>query len=98
MSTGQPQESLEEMSNRFREMEKEAQKLKELHQVVENSLENSISEEQKQETDLRSVHIGNVDYSSTPEELQAHFQSCGTINRVTIIYDKFTGHPKGKST
>lgn len=36
-----------------------------------------------------------VDYSGTPEEIQAHFQACGTINRVTIICDKFTGHPKG---
>lgn len=35
-----------------------------------------------------------VDYASTPEEIQAHFASCGTINRVTILCDKFTG-PKG---
>jgi polyadenylate-binding protein 2 len=39
--------------------------------------------------------VGNVDYSTSPEELQAHFQSCGSINRVTILLDKFTGHPKG---
>ncbi|WVN86660.1 uncharacterized protein L203_101829 [Cryptococcus depauperatus CBS 7841] len=45
--------------------------------------------------DLRSVYIGNVDYGATPEEIQAHFQACGTINRVTILCDKFTGHPKG---
>lgn len=36
-----------------------------------------------------------VDYGATPEEIQAHFQACGTINRVTILCDKFTGHPKG---
>ena len=36
-----------------------------------------------------------VDYSATPEDIQAHFQACGTINRVTILCDKFTGHPKG---
>ncbi|WWC89775.1 uncharacterized protein L201_004701 [Kwoniella dendrophila CBS 6074] len=45
--------------------------------------------------DSRSVYIGNVDYGATPEEIQAHFQACGTINRVTILCDKFTGHPKG---
>ncbi|EIW70038.1 polyadenylate-binding protein 2 [Tremella mesenterica] len=45
--------------------------------------------------DARSVYIGNVDYGATPEEIQAHFQACGTINRVTILCDKFTGHPKG---
>ena len=36
-----------------------------------------------------------MDYSATPEEVQNHFQSCGTINRVTILCDKWTGHPKG---
>lgn len=36
-----------------------------------------------------------VDYGATPEELQTHFQACGTINRVTINCDKFSGHPKG---
>ena len=35
-----------------------------------------------------------VDYSCTPEEVQEHFQSCGTVNRVTILIDKF-GQPKG---
>ena len=35
-----------------------------------------------------------VDYSCTPEEVQQHFQSCGTVNRVTIRSDKF-GQPKG---
>ncbi|KAJ3143231.1 cytoplasmic RNA-binding protein, partial [Irineochytrium annulatum] len=51
--------------------------------------------QEKQETDARSVHVGNVDYSSTPEEIQSHFQACGVINRVTILCDKWTGFPKG---
>ncbi|KAL4196537.1 hypothetical protein AMTRI_Chr04g183740 [Amborella trichopoda] len=38
--------------------------------------------------------MGAVDYSCTPEEVQQHFQSCGTVNRVTILTDKF-GQPKG---
>ena len=41
------------------------------------------------------VFCTQVDYSATPEELQGHFQACGTINRITILCDKFTGHPKG---
>ncbi|KAG9006171.1 cytoplasmic RNA-binding protein [Tulasnella sp. JGI-2019a] len=45
--------------------------------------------------DARSVFVGNVDYSSSPEEIQQHFTSCGSINRVTILCDKFTGNPKG---
>lgn len=35
-----------------------------------------------------------VDYACTPEEVQQHFQACGTVNRVTILTDKY-GHPKG---
>jgi polyadenylate-binding protein 2 len=35
-----------------------------------------------------------VDYACLPEEVQQHFEDCGTINRVTILTDNF-GHPKG---
>ena len=35
-----------------------------------------------------------VDYSATPEELQELFASCGTVNRITILCDKFR-NPKG---
>jgi len=45
--------------------------------------------------DARSIYVGNVDYGATPEELHSHFGSCGTINRVTILCDRFTAHPKG---
>ena len=47
------------------------------------------------EADEKSVYVGQVDYEATPEELQAHFQDCGLINRITILCDKHTGHPKG---
>mmetsp|Transcript_19669 Transcript_19669/g.33837 ORF Transcript_19669/g.33837 Transcript_19669/m.33837 type:complete len:149 (+) Transcript_19669:385-831(+) len=42
-----------------------------------------------------SIYVGQVDYSSTPEELLAHFESCGTVERVTIVCDKYSGRPKG---
>ena len=45
--------------------------------------------------DTRSIHVGNVDYSSTAKELGQHFQGCGAVVRVTIMCDKFTGNPKG---
>jgi len=48
----------------------------------------------REEVDGRSIFVGNVDYAVTPEELQLHFQSCGTVNRVTILTDK-AGAPKG---
>ncbi len=47
----------------------------------------------KEEADSRSVFVGGVDWGTTPEELQLHFQACGTVNRVTILTDKF-GNPK----
>eukprot|EP00538_Stauroneis_constricta_P007251 CAMPEP_0119545846 /NCGR_PEP_ID=MMETSP1352-20130426/482_1 /TAXON_ID=265584 /ORGANISM="Stauroneis constricta, Strain CCMP1120" /LENGTH=207 /DNA_ID=CAMNT_0007590455 /DNA_START=58 /DNA_END=681 /DNA_ORIENTATION=+ len=45
--------------------------------------------------DKNSVYIGQVDYATTPEELLAHFEACGTVERVTIVCDKYTGRPKG---
>ncbi|GJN88758.1 hypothetical protein Rhopal_001726-T1 [Rhodotorula paludigena] len=54
----------------------------------------NMSDEDREAVDSRSIYVGNVDYGSTPEEIQQHFSSCGTINRVTILFDKFTG-PKG---
>lgn len=68
------QESLEQLNKRFQEMEEEAKKLKELQSVVEQQLNEGGD---KVESDSRSCYLGNVDYSSTPEEVQAHFQSCG---------------------
>uniref|UniRef100_A0A8C9MA08 PABPN1 like, cytoplasmic n=1 Tax=Panthera tigris altaica TaxID=74533 RepID=A0A8C9MA08_PANTA len=47
------------------------------------------------ESDHRSVYVGNVDYGGTAEELEAYFNSCGEVHRVTILCDKFSGHPKG---
>lgn len=95
------------MKRRVKEMEEEAAKLREMQAQVEremgmnssNSAMNSGNGEmtaaQSEAQDARSIYIGNVDYGATPEELHAHFQSCGTINRITILCDKFTGHPKG---
>uniref|UniRef100_A0A8C5Z7W5 PABPN1 like, cytoplasmic n=1 Tax=Marmota marmota marmota TaxID=9994 RepID=A0A8C5Z7W5_MARMA len=36
-----------------------------------------------------------VDYGGTARELEAHFHHCGQVYRVTILCDKFSGHPKG---
>ncbi|KAK9471666.1 uncharacterized protein V1510DRAFT_380288 [Dipodascopsis tothii] len=87
------QDDLEAMKARVAEMEAEAAKLREMQETLER--EGQDLKEDKEDIDTRSIFVGNVDYGSTPEEIQAHFQSCGTINRVTILLDKFTGHPKG---
>eukprot|EP00929_Paragymnodinium_shiwhaense_P101057 TRINITY_DN63817_c0_g1_i1.p1 TRINITY_DN63817_c0_g1~~TRINITY_DN63817_c0_g1_i1.p1 ORF type:complete len:406 (+),score=135.04 TRINITY_DN63817_c0_g1_i1:124-1341(+) len=33
----------------------------------------------------RSVYIGGLDFSTSPEELQKHFQACGTVARTTVM-------------
>ncbi|KAI8821475.1 uncharacterized protein EV422DRAFT_528250 [Fimicolochytrium jonesii] len=83
------------MQARIQEMEAEARKLQEMQAQVDKDMGSANGEESKEDVDSRSIYIGNVDYSATPEDIQAHFQSCGTINRVTILCDKWTGHPKG---
>ncbi|CAM9794466.1 unnamed protein product, partial [Laminaria digitata] len=45
--------------------------------------------------DGHNSYVGQVDYDASPDELQSHFEGCGTINRVTILCDKFSGRPKG---
>lgn len=81
------------MKKRVAEMESEAAKLREMQATLEEQQENL--REDRETIDARSVFVGNVDYGASPEEIQAHFQSCGSINRVTILLDKYTGHPKG---
>ncbi|XP_020695771.1 polyadenylate-binding protein 2 isoform X1 [Dendrobium catenatum] len=92
---------LEEMKKRLKEMEEEAAALREMHAKVEKEMgaaqdptNVAVSQSNREEVDCRSVFVGNVDYACTPEEVQQHFQSCGTVNRVTILTDKF-GQPKG---
>lgn len=41
------------------------------------------------------AHAWQVDYGGTAQELEAYFNHCGEIHRVTILCDKFSGHPKG---
>lgn len=99
---------IEDMKRRVKEMEEEAAKLNEMQSQVESQMGKGAaslmqggdaaadaSAAVQAALDEQSIYIGQVDYGSTPEELQALFQSCGTINRVTILCDKFTGQPKG---
>ncbi|KAI4351189.1 hypothetical protein L6164_005569 [Bauhinia variegata] len=96
-----PNKDLEDMKKRLKEIEDEASALREMQAKVEkemglvqDSTGSSASQAEKEEVDSRSIYVGNVDYACTPEEVQQHFQSCGTVNRVTILTDKF-GQPKG---
>jgi len=96
---------LEAIKLRVREMEEEAEKLKQLQSEVDRQMNigsppsgagsTNMSVEEKMEVDARSIYVGNVDYGATAEELEQHFHGCGSINRVTILCNKYDGHPKG---
>ncbi|KAF4520491.1 hypothetical protein B566_EDAN004742 [Ephemera danica] len=95
---------LEAIKARVREMEEEAEKLKQLQSEVDKQMKLhspsagaslNMSVEEKMEVDARSIYVGNVDYGATAEELEQHFHGCGSVNRVTILCNKYDGHPKG---
>ena len=100
---------LEAIKARVQEMEEEAEKLKQMQSEMDKQLSTGVATspsgtgsttslmtyEEKVEVDARSVYVGNVDYGATAEELEQHFHGCGSINRVTILCNKFNGSPKG---
>lgn len=47
------------------------------------------------EADSRSIFVGNITPEITPEIIDEHFKDCGVIERITLLYDKNTGAPKG---
>merc|ERR1711935_415439 len=103
LETGDDPE-LEAIKARVRQMEEEAAKLKQMQSEVDKQMTSpagsaagvlNMSYEEKVEVDARSVYCGNVDYGATAEELEQHFHGCGSINRVTILCNKFDGQPKG---
>ncbi|XP_076042511.1 poly(A) binding protein nuclear 1 isoform X2 [Oratosquilla oratoria] len=97
---------LEAIKARVKEMEEEAEKIRQIQSEVDKQMMGSppaagatsplnMSIEEKMEVDARSIYVGNVDYGATAEELEQHFHGCGAVNRVTILCNKFDGHPKG---
>uniref|UniRef100_T1JAF6 RRM domain-containing protein n=1 Tax=Strigamia maritima TaxID=126957 RepID=T1JAF6_STRMM len=46
-------------------------------------------------SDSRTIYVGNMDPSTTTDELERHFETCGQINRVSLLFNKLTGKPKG---
>jgi len=91
---GNDDEEISAIKRRVAEIEAEAEKLREMQANLDQQ-SSALKSEDKEDIDSRSIYVGNVDYGASPEEIQAHFQSCGSINRVTILLDKYTGQPKG---
>eukprot|EP00593_Proboscia_inermis_P010753 CAMPEP_0171322262 /NCGR_PEP_ID=MMETSP0816-20121228/114849_1 /TAXON_ID=420281 /ORGANISM="Proboscia inermis, Strain CCAP1064/1" /LENGTH=242 /DNA_ID=CAMNT_0011820697 /DNA_START=774 /DNA_END=1503 /DNA_ORIENTATION=+ len=59
------------------------------------SLNGAVDGATAEKKDSQSIYVGQVEYSATPEELLAHFEACGVVERVTIVCDKMSGRPKG---
>lgn len=96
---------LEDMKRRVQEMEEEQEKLTKLQQQVEKQINSAVDSIDENSVYVKSVlynsviclgrYVGQVDYEATIDDLRGHFAPCGTIKRVTILCDKFTGHAKG---
>ena len=86
-------QEIAEMRRKVQEMREEAERIEKMQRQAEEAAGSSSLSSSS--ADARSIYIGSVDYGATAEELQAHFQGCGTVERVTIMTDRFTGHPKG---
>lgn len=41
------------------------------------------------------LYVGGIPYSSTNEDLKAHFSAAGTVTSAQIIIDKMTNRSKG---
>eukprot|EP00544_Gedaniella_sp_CCMP2646_P007063 CAMPEP_0202481582 /NCGR_PEP_ID=MMETSP1361-20130828/1078_1 /ASSEMBLY_ACC=CAM_ASM_000849 /TAXON_ID=210615 /ORGANISM="Staurosira complex sp., Strain CCMP2646" /LENGTH=205 /DNA_ID=CAMNT_0049109097 /DNA_START=144 /DNA_END=761 /DNA_ORIENTATION=+ len=92
------EEDLEKLQAEIERMEAEAARITQETQDIEKGESASNTAATKADSIKRdgcSIYVGQVDYSATPEELLAHFEACGTVERVTIVCDKMTGKPKG---
>merc|ERR1719233_1893913 len=85
-------ETIASMKQKIKEMEAEAKKIEAMQTLADSRPPVPAN---GPDADLASIYVGNVDYSTKPEELQIFFSSCGAVQRVTILTDKWTGHPKG---
>jgi len=102
---GEDEEDLEKLQKEIERMEAEAARITKETDDLEKQKQEAGGKTEAGATDTAasgenrdacSIYVGQVDYSATPEELLGHFEACGTVERVTIVCDKYTGKPKGK--
>ena len=43
----------------------------------------------------KKLYVGNLDYSVTKDDLQAHFAQAGDVVDAVVITDKYSGRSKG---
>ncbi|MCS6808357.1 MAG: RNA-binding protein [Bacteroidota bacterium] len=42
-----------------------------------------------------NIYVGNLPYSTSPEQLRAMFEAYGTVESSFVVTDKFTGRSRG---
>jgi len=42
-----------------------------------------------------NIYVGNLSYDITEDELRQEFETFGKVESVTIIFDRYTGRPRG---
>ena len=42
-----------------------------------------------------NIYVGNLSYQTTEDEIQQLFADYGTVDKVTVIKDSYTGRSKG---
>lgn len=83
-------DDIAEMEKRIKELSEESETISKMQSDVDKQISSASTAIEE-----NSIYIGQVDYEATVDELKAHFAACGTIHRVTILCDKFTGKAKG---
>lgn len=44
---------------------------------------------------MKNIFVGNLDFTSSEDQLRAIFAAYGTVESVTIVKDRDTGQPRG---
>jgi len=44
---------------------------------------------------MKNIYVGNLDYSTTEQELRQLFEQYGQLDNVTMVRDKFSGQSRG---
>lgn len=92
-------DELEEMQRMMNQLEEDSKQIetgaKEAAEVAASTVAAKADADRlARDRDERSVFVAGVDFSTTAEELGNEFESCGVVERVTILTDRM-GHPKG---
>ena len=87
---------LANMREKLLAMQEQAKKLKEIQTKQQEILQQKLNNGQTiAKSNNRIIHIANVHFSATENQLSEHFSICGAVSKVTILRDPFSGHPKG---